>query len=126
MENFTRLLVALIIRILTAYFEGIERTFGVPGISDTLRRLFGELPEKNIDERIKKIDEARQNLVEGLRAIDELKAAAQENKEELEKALQTLSKVELEKAEAERELGQIRHIAESDVAVFKKKRCCCL
>ncbi|MDY6993917.1 MAG: hypothetical protein SVR94_15120 [Pseudomonadota bacterium] len=76
--------------------------------------------ESSLDERIKKIDEARESLVEGLAAIDELKLSAKQNKQELEDAISKLEILRNEKSAAEEELDEIRNIATSDIEVFQK------
>jgi hypothetical protein len=74
----------------------------------------------SLDERIEKIESARLNLTEALSAIDELKLAAEENKVELAKALQTLSATQTQSADAAKELEAVREIAKSDVGAFQK------
>ena len=49
--------------------------------------------EASIDERIIKIDQARANLVDGLKAIDELRTSAEENKKEAQIALEQLAQL---------------------------------
>lgn len=94
----------------------ILRITGVPG---EVEFIFREPSEQTIDQRIAKIDEARANLVEGLRAIDELRSAAEENKRELSAALERLEQIQSEKQSAENELEQIRHIAAADADTLR-------
>lgn len=55
------------------------------------------VPETNIDERIRKIELARENLTDALGAIDDLKLSAQRNKIELETLRQALHDASLHK-----------------------------
>jgi hypothetical protein len=75
---------------------------------------------ETIDERIHRIDVARQNLSEALDAMDELKHAAEWSKAELVIALERLDSAQRDRAAAEKELEAVRGIAQSDVEVFKK------
>jgi hypothetical protein len=77
-------------------------------------------PVVSIDERIQRIDAARQNLAEALDAMDELKIAAEQNKAELATAIERLDAARQERASAEKELQGVREIAQSDIEVFKK------
>lgn len=74
----------------------------------------------SLDERLKKLDVAKESLQESLSAIEDLKVEANKNKLELEEALERLSVLEKEKASAEEELKEIRKIAEADSEVFRK------
>lgn len=74
----------------------------------------------SIDERIAKIDAAKANLVEGLKAIDELKEAAETNKKEAEVALKQIAHLEESKAGLQKELEAIKSVAQSDVNAFRK------
>ena len=74
----------------------------------------------SIDERIAKIDEAKANLLEGLRTIDELKEAAEYNKKEAEAALIQIAQLEKDKTSLEQELKSIKDIVQSDVSAFRK------
>jgi hypothetical protein len=73
-----------------------------------------------IDERIAQIDLARDNLLAGLSAVNELKADAERNKEELRQARQQMEQVRLDKTAAEKELDGIKQIAGSHFEVVKK------
>ncbi|MDT5063229.1 MAG: hypothetical protein QOH63_3688 [Acidobacteriota bacterium] len=74
----------------------------------------------SIDERIAKIDAAKANLLEGLKAIDELKAAAESNKKEAEIALKQIATLEENKAGLQKELEAIKSVVQSDVDAFRK------
>ena len=73
----------------------------------------------SVDERIKYIDQARENLFAALAAVDELKDSAEQNKKELQIALDQISKARSDKTEAENELQNVRKIAQVDVNTFK-------
>lgn len=75
---------------------------------------------QSIDDRIAKIDEARNNLVEVLNAIDELRSAAEQNRHDAEVALRQLEKLEQDKASLEKELASVRGIIDADVTTFKQ------
>jgi len=66
-----------------------------------------------IDERIRKIDKARENLVEGLAAIDELKQSAERSRTEARAALEQLAQLKLDKQSLEA-------IIATDVRVFRE------
>ena len=66
-----------------------------------------------IDERIRKIDKARENLVEGLAAIDELKQSAERSTTEARAALEQLAQLKLDKQSLEA-------IIATDVRVFRE------
>ncbi len=73
-----------------------------------------------LDERIKKIDQAKNNLLDSLQAIDELKVEAEANKLELTRVLAQLDRLDREKISLQRELDEIRNIAHTDVNIFRK------
>jgi DNA repair exonuclease SbcCD ATPase subunit len=73
-----------------------------------------------IDERIAQIDLAKDSLESALSAVDELKAAAERNKDELRDALERIEQTRADKAAAEKELENVKQIAQADVEVFKK------
>jgi len=76
--------------------------------------------ELSIDERIRKIDRARENLVDGLAAIDELRQSAEKNKKEVQQALEQLAQLEKDKQDLQARLESTRQIIGSDVQVFRE------
>lgn len=70
--------------------------------------------EKSIDERLEKIEVARQNLAEALIAIDELRDASEANKRDLERLTSSISKAESDKADLHAQLGALKQIAAID------------
>lgn len=114
----------IVARALYLYINEVEKLLRtkvhITGGSDGLRIRLEEPSEQTIDERIAKIDAARTNLVDGLKAIDELKATAEENKLELNRALERLDELQAERQSAESELEDIRQIASADVTSFRR------
>jgi hypothetical protein len=74
----------------------------------------------SIDERIAKIDEAKNSLLEGVRLIDELRETAENNKKDAELALLQINRLETDKASIQKELDSIRIIAKTDIETFRK------
>ncbi|WP_070360943.1 hypothetical protein [Duganella sp. HH105] len=74
---------------------------------------------KNIDQRVARLDEARNALMESLQAIDELRREADGNKLDLARVIAELSAVKVDKAEAERELFAVKKAVDVDVEVFR-------
>ena len=105
------------------YFELIEKILRRVKISKlNILGLEISLDEDkgSIDERIKKIEAAKQNLLDGLSAIKELEKEAEKNKYELENALIKLSKIKTDKINLEAELNNIKQVISSDVSTFQK------
>ena len=105
------------------YFELIEKILRRVKISKVnILGLEISLDEDkgSIDERIKKIEAAKQNLLDGLSAIYELENEAEKNKYELENALIKLSKIKSDKINLDAELNNIKHVISSDVSTFQK------
>src|SRR5216683_610198 len=94
----------------------IRLDLGIGGISIS----YNAQAEPTLDERIKKIDRARENLLDGLAAIDELRKSAEENKKEVQQAMQSLARLESDKQKLEATLKSIREVARSDVQAFRE------
>ncbi|WP_262047910.1 hypothetical protein [Bradyrhizobium sp. Bra78] len=73
-----------------------------------------------LDERIAKIDIARQSLTEALAAMDELKSRAEENKIELELLAQQVERAELDKVNLSGELKTLKDMAALDTESVRK------
>lgn len=84
----------------------------------TLRLNVGQ--SGSIDERLAKIELAKQNLLESLAALDELKAQADENKRSLEEALANIAELETQKTAAQQELNTLKSVADLDAIALKK------
>ncbi len=76
--------------------------------------------EKSIDERVRKIDEARKNLVSALSAIDELKEEAALNMRKAHELQERVATLSSEKAAVDTELNEVRKIMDSDVNAFQR------
>ena len=94
-------------------------------IKVALHRVTGiELPsttkaEVSIDERILKLDAARQNLVDGIEALDQLKSEADRNKKELRSAIEQVSLIQQDKEVLSKELEDVQAIMQNDVKAFQ-------
>ena len=106
---------------LTAYFRLLDRvlgpllaSLGLP-IPDLRLR-----PSGSIDERLQKIEAAKENLLESLAALDELKIEADENKLALQSALQSIASLEKKKIETQKEVEALRQVADLDASALKK------
>lgn len=75
---------------------------------------------ERLDERIAKIDTARQSLTEALAAMDELKSRAEENKHELEFLTRQVERAELDKANLSGELKTLKNMAALDTEAVRK------
>jgi hypothetical protein len=107
---------------ISAYFDALDsavvavlKLFGIerPSIQ------FGAAPV-DIDQRLAKIEVARAALVESLQAVDFLKSQAEENKQELARALETIAQLEIQKSTKQRELETLHRVAELDTGALKK------
>ncbi|MEE2601645.1 MAG: hypothetical protein VX595_01165 [Pseudomonadota bacterium] len=78
------------------------------------------VPEQGLDERIKRIDSAREHLVSGLSAINELKEEAETSARKVEELKSRLEYLASEKDTADLELREIQKIASSDLGAFQK------
>src|ERR1035437_801511 len=81
---------------------------------------FEEEKNSSIDARIKKIDLAKNNLLEGLTAINDLQLEASKNKKDVELAVKQLEELRNNKASLENEVESIKKIIDSDINSFKK------
>jgi hypothetical protein len=75
---------------------------------------------KTRDERIAKIDVARENLQDALAALGDLKAEAEHNQIALNEAIQKLDATKAGHAFETKQLEQVREIAEADIAAFRR------
>ena len=90
----------------------------IPGmgmLKDRLAKWLGINPQGAIDERIRKIDAARDNLMDALIAIDELKYSAEQNKAELELLKLALAKAAADKGNLEAQNQDLQKLAEVKV-----------
>ncbi|MGB0385021.1 MAG: hypothetical protein ACPGWR_09380 [Ardenticatenaceae bacterium] len=68
--------------------------------------------QEDIDVRIAKIDTARDNLLEGIKAIEELRTEAKRNKQEVEQALLQVTMLTENKADLEAEVKSIETVSQ--------------
>jgi len=72
------------------------------------------ISQRNIDERLKKIGQARENLTEALQAIDDLQATAEDNRQDLENLDQAILRAEEQRAGLAAELTALKGLADLD------------
>jgi hypothetical protein len=82
--------------------------------------LSGPLARESIDERLAKIEVARESLTDALQAIDALKQESEENKRDLEKLAGAIRKAEMEKANLHSQLDALKDIAALDSSVVRQ------
>lgn len=73
-----------------------------------------------VDDRIKKIDAARENLQDAIAAIDELRSQADANKQDLIDAIRRIEDAEHQKQELSKELAALKQVAEADISAFRR------
>ncbi|MEK9970267.1 MAG: hypothetical protein VW600_14100 [Ferrovibrio sp.] len=121
LKGVLRLSAEIFVKVIEAYIQAFEPlirlVLRVIGREDLLPQI---IRAEGIDERIRKLDMARENLVSGLHAIDELKAMAEVNKRDLSEVLARLEMLRQEKDLTERQLEEIKKIAGSDVETFQR------
>ena len=76
--------------------------------------------DETIDERIAKLEIARDALATSLTAIAELEDAAKRNKAEAEMALKELGRIHVEKQDVSNEVKAMRHLIRADIDAFRK------
>lgn len=81
---------------------------------------FDRRAELSLDERIRKIDKARENLVDGLAAIDELRQSAEESRNQVKQAFEQLIQLEKNKEDLQSRLRATEQIIESDIQAFRE------
>lgn len=83
-------------------------SFGVAG------SVIGEVMRPPIDQRLAKIEEAKQNLAEALTAIEDLQAEAQTNSRALSQLTDKLDKAEERKTLIQRDIDTLRELSKLD------------
>jgi uncharacterized protein YhaN len=76
--------------------------------------------QEAIDERIAKIDVARENLTDALAAMDQLREYAQENKRDLEYLNEKIQKAEASKANVSDELSALKQMSAFDSVTVRR------
>jgi hypothetical protein len=77
-------------------------------------------PQKTVDDRLARIETARQGLAEALEAMDELKQQAEENKEDLARLKASIEKASHEKLALDAELEALKEISSIDTQSVRK------
>jgi peptidoglycan hydrolase CwlO-like protein len=85
-----------------------------------LQKLLNSFSGGSIDERIKKIDIARENLKDALAALDDLGRQAEVSKTELNSAMQKIAEIESEKKQAASELELLKEVVQVDTESFRR------
>lgn len=75
--------------------------------------------KKTYDDRVRRLDDAREALSESLQAIDELAADAEKARSEYAQVVEALKVATESKQDAERTLAHIRAITNNDVGAFQ-------
>jgi len=115
MVSLFELLVRFMTKVLRAYFRPFDQF--ITRVENAGSRVPDLEPR---DERIAKIDVARENLEDALVALSELKRDAHQNKVELREALRKLDEARMSHAAETTQLHQIRAIAEADITAFRR------
>lgn len=104
---------------LDRFFKSAIRIEGHPltGVSVSL---IYQGTQQSLDERLAKIDVARENLAEALRAMDEIRDQAKDNKYALEALNRELEGTSLEKENAAKEIETLRSLAQLDTETVRR------
>jgi methyl-accepting chemotaxis protein len=102
------------------FVELIAKTIGKVIANSVGIDISYEENNQSIDERIKKIELAKENLKEGLLAIEDLEKEAEKNKKEVKDAILKINELNENKTGLEEELKTIKEVISSDVNAFKK------
>ncbi len=116
MEPFITLATAQVVRLVLQFIDLVS-------VRIENKRLIVSIEKEQTSsaaERIRKLDEAKDSLVEGLEAIEELKREAKVSQVEVEKALGQITALEENKASLEQELKHVKTLIKADVNTFRK------
>lgn len=110
--------------LVTAIVKGITGASTANRVSVSIMGIplldFSELKAKrSFDERVKRLDDAREALVESIAAIDQLSSDAQAVKLDHSRMVGELKTVTESKASAEKKLEEITRITNRDVSAFQ-------
>ena len=89
-------------------------SFGVAGA------VIGEAMRPPIDQRLAKIEEAKQNLAEALAAIEDLQTEAQKNSRALDQLTAKLDKAEQRKTVIQKDIDTLRELSKLDAESVRK------
>lgn len=120
MDSVIAVLVQSIQRLLGAYFRIFFDVASLV-IGNGKFEIGIDLPDtkKTYDERIAKIEIARDALVESLSAIDQMKIDAEKAKKDYEKNSENLNRIIESSQDAEEKLADIRAAMQSDISAFQ-------
>lgn len=112
-------------RALYLWFELFDRILGArvrlqgdeSGLSVSLERPDNRVG--SVDERIAKLDVAREHLADALFAIDGLKHSAEDSKVELAELQRRFAVLEEQKVSAETKLAGIKEVTRTDIEAFR-------
>jgi hypothetical protein len=82
--------------------------------------LISPLSRESIDARLAMIESARESLSSALRAMDELKITAENNRSDLDKLTAAIAKAEEEKADLNAQLEAVRQLAAIDSNIVRE------
>lgn len=108
-----------VVEVFSIYFEAINKITRILA-SDIYGVSLKDDKVSNIDERLAKIDLAKSNLSDALKAIDELKTAAEHNKQDAEQALLQLEQLHRHKDDLEKQIQTLKYLAETDTEAFRR------
>ncbi len=111
MDLFNAVLDALARALLKAVDGSLKATIDVLGVKVTVAPPFSH---DSVDERLQKIETARESLAEAIVAVDALKSAAEENKRDLERLNVAIEQAESQKQSLSTELSTLKEIAAID------------
>lgn len=119
-DQLLRLLYQTAFKGFRGYFNFLEKSLRIVDPNFNLPSILKEGEGQSLDDRIAKIDSARENLQDAIYAIDELRRQAQGNKAELQDALWQLAAMEQKKSAANAELEALKKIAGADTEAFRR------
>lgn len=111
-EDPIRVLAQLIVRVLTGSVTASVGPFGV--------KITGPFVSQSIDERLQKIELARQSLSDALEAVESLRKSAEENKRDLSDITGAIEKAQLQKRGVSEELEALKGIAAMESVAVRK------
>lgn len=83
-------------------------------------KIAGPLSEETIDDRLAKLETARENLASAIEAVDELQARTRQNKRDLQELNDAIAQAETGKSAINQELETVKNLAALDVAAVRK------
>lgn len=115
MSSFDSFL-SLYIDVIAKLLRSLRFTVGIAGVSIA----YEEEAQQTLDERIGKLDAAKRNLADGIKAIDQLKLDAEKSKTEVAAAALQIEQLSQDKASLSSNLEAVRSVLNADVAAFRQ------